>query len=214
MKKTLILFIVSLALLFSVNANAQFCNAKMNFVLQEHTVNLISIKYNTETEQFGYGSCTGVVVDKDETGTGILTAKHCTRKSLKIIVDGEFTVTKVVQSPDVDLAYVRIEESLFGKNKVKILKSNARMFTCVYSLGDYLTYQWSSSGIIIAVSDKKAYTRLKVKRGCSGGGVINSRGYLVGILVDGNFRGEEDEVSFEAGFVNSSEIQKFLKTIR
>ena len=91
---------------------------------------------------------------------------------------------------------------------------NESVNSCVHVLGDYYTSNLYDKGRIVAVSDKYSYAKISVKGGTSGGSILNEKGHLVGILVNGVHKSKNDEYSYRSGFVNLSEINLFLKNVK
>jgi len=209
MKKFLIIFLSILFISISIpSVFAQTCKDEPFYVADSSTVNLFM-----EKEDGMFGSCTGVVVSKNEETTGILTANHCVLDTVNIHIDMKYPVTKIISSKLVDLAYVEIKTPDLFKMPAELATRNVRNHEMVYVLGDYYLYRLYTCGYITAVGHSRSYAELGIKPGCSGGGVFNKHNELVGIMTVGWFSDEDYKISTTMGFVNIKPINKFLSNI-
>ena len=78
-----------LFLLFGKICLAQACNDKAFYALMESTVQL-TIEKNDSMYL-----CTGIIIEKDSSSVGILTAQHCTKDADEITIDGTHTALKL-----------------------------------------------------------------------------------------------------------------------
>ncbi len=206
-KLSIIILIVSLCLI-APNVYAQTCNDNAYNILAESTV-----KLNIKATDGNYYGCTGIIIKKTNNSMGILTAKHCTATSDTIYIDSKYIVDKIVESPMYDFSYLVINKVIMHKNPVKIAKNNARVNESVYSLGYVRTEVIYNCSVIIDKGIKHFYSDAVIKHGCSGSGVINSRGELVGIVWGGRMFPSDIEKG-TAIVTNIKPIRRFLTKIK
>lgn len=130
-----------------------------------------------------YGSCTGVILENNADKAVILTAKHCIDKKYKIFAD-TLRSSKNIISDKYDLALIILSHELVGKTSVVLAKEDVKDHTAIYTIGFPMlevfidigeTLMYNNDGLLVA--------HMKVIGGCSGGGVFNTKGDLIGINV-------------------------------
>lgn len=129
----------------------------------------------------GIGRCTGVLIKNDKNGAVILTAKHCVDVYEETYVDGK-SVKKIGVSIDDDIAYMVISEPLENKEAVTIAKTPVKKDDTVFIYGYPKGDPFIRLGKVMFSNNDHQLARLEVIPGCSGGGVYNEKGELVGIV--------------------------------
>ena len=125
------------------------------------------------------GICTGVLIENSKNYSVTLTAKHCTDVFEEVYIDHELS-THVTSSNDDDLAIV-IAPRIKDKVAIDLAHESTIIGDKVYHLG------YPSSGELVSGGKVKRKTRdwqygdYHTISGCSGGGVFNANGELVGI---------------------------------
>jgi len=155
----------------------------------------------------GIGFCSGVLIETTDKYSKVLTAKHCISTSEEYYVE-QSAVKKIEASPTDDLALLTTEP-IANKIPVKFAKSNEPLYTIIYTLG-YPDGENLYIGIGYTLRNTKdwQWARMKVRPGCSGGGVYNSNQELIGILWGGiGMEGEKPGMSI---FEPISDVKKFL----
>ena len=189
MKKLLIIFGIVIGCLISSTSYAEKTDFENYLVLKESSVSVITV-YTDESAS----SCTGIVIVKDEKKTGILTAKHCVTNKVKnvyIVSDyNYYHASSYKTSKFYDVAYVEINTRLDKQNPIKIASRDAKRKSIVYFLGLLPTGEYFRPGIIGYKSITNVYIFSVALKGCSGAGIINTKGELVGILWGGFVMGD------------------------
>lgn len=134
----------------------------------------------------GIGRCSGVVVKETEDNTHILTAKHCINVSEENYVDNNL-VTFIVTSPNDDLAYLIVDGQLENRTVATIGNQEAKIDETIYHIGypDWDGKMYKANGPVNRKTNDWSWANLRSKGGCSGGGIFNEEGELVGILWGG-----------------------------
>lgn len=184
MKK--ISFAIFLFFIFISNSCANNVNIYLEnyYKLQESAVKL-TLYFKDEPNLVG--TCSGIIIIEDEHSTGILTAKHCVPPNIdKIVVNHKYITRTFQTANDIDVAYVEIHRSLLRYNPITIATSNAKIQDYVAFLGYPSKNYVYEMGIVYLLGIKNHYILMKSIPGCSGSGVINLKGELVGILWGGS----------------------------
>lgn len=155
-------------------------------------------------------TCTGIIIHDDEKTTGILTAQHCVENVDRVIIDKRYDVVSVQASKTIDVAYLVIDNVIMHKNSVKLARYNVSMNQLAYSLSYTSTEEIFNCGRVISIGKKSYVTDKPIKVGCSGSGVINVRGKLIGVIWGGySLNGKE----ISSIITNIKPIRDFLKSI-
>ena len=195
-KKVVLISIIIVCLIIS-NSYA-LSNAKENVKVKiiQHTVSLFS-----EYTDGGFGSCTGVVLKNTPEESYVLTAKHCTSDKQAIYI-GDIQGKYYIVGADKDLAIIYFSRHI--KNKFPIqLASYVTVGQTIYHLGYPSGKEYYKLADVDTITTGNIYTKAISIPGCSGGGVFNEYGELVGILWGGN-----KEIS---ATVSLRYIKKFLR---
>lgn len=216
-KTSIILFLLMLGIAFFAMTDAKTINAysyhKKNgnggFIkgmkpiykkLEKHSVSIFNVNP-------GMSLCTGVVIDKDEKYTYVITCKHCLSMNEEYYVENS-KVKFMISVSEEDLMYLVIEGNLKDKEPVIIVDSPL-IDEKVYYLGyPSLHKDYVSEGKIVRYSDDWGYANLTIKGGCSGGGIFNKKQELVGIVWGYIFA---DDVTI---FESSNDVKLFLEKIK
>lgn len=209
MKKYIKIFTILLfvSVIFVQPSYSQTCNDRAYYILKESTVKLF-----IETTDGYYAGCTGIIVHKDNKSTGILTAGHCVEDANKIVIDYIYTVSKFIKAKKSDIAYLIIDDVIIHKNRVKISRYNASAGSSIFTLGYPGLNEVYNCAKILSNGLRNVYSNAKVIPGCSGSGVINIRGELIGIIWGGYFD-KETKICSMSIFTNIESIRQFLKSI-
>jgi len=144
--------------------------------IEKHSVRLFSIGYG------GIGGCTGTVLSNDETKATVLTCKHCISIDEELFVEDK-KVIKIITAPDNDLAYLIVEGKLKNKKPAKIANKNEETGSKVLMYGKPgLTINYTKTGSVLVYTRHWAFAKLELIGGCSGSGLFNLQGELVGTV--------------------------------
>lgn len=132
----------------------------------------------------GMGRCSGVVIKEDKKTMYILTAKHCIGACEEMYVEN-VPVDYVVTPTDDDLALLILKRKLKAKKVARIAKKDPEHLDIALHVGFPDGNLYGSVGRIRIQAQDWTFVSLKAKRGCSGGGVFNTDGELIGILWGG-----------------------------
>lgn len=127
------------------------------------------------------GNCSGVILSNTpKAGALVITASHCIKPKGKGFIEG-FPAVVLDVSPDRDLALVGTSKYLMNKKPIKFPKEKQYVFDEIYHIGTPNNKLYFRKGKTILQSSKQDIAILKVIPGCSGGGVYNIKGELIGI---------------------------------
>jgi len=199
MKKWLISAILIGSIFLNTNAIAQLVSPSVLEISRNVTVPLSITFKSSET-----GYCTGVVLKNTKNSGIILTAKHCTDNSTIIRIDN-IEAVYYKNSPDNDLALIYYDQYLPNKRPVTISPNNIILSSRVYHLGYPRSKELFTNGIVSFITNDDCYAIIKTKPGCSGGGIFNTMGELVGIVWGSNGLGT-------AVFESLKNIKQFLQS--
>lgn len=160
----------------------------------------------------GFSSCTGILISENEYAQYVLTAKHCITTSEEVYVEHVKADLYVASTID-DLAIIIISEKLDNKVPVEMAKSSIDIEEQVHHIGFPSGYpdikSFSASGIVSRKSTDWGIARMKSINGCSGGGIFNDNGELVGVLW-GGYRVQNTDITL---FEPLEDINNFLTDI-
>ena len=180
MRKILIIFIAICAI-FCTSSYSQNDVLKsetpevppsLTYLMQKSTVAIFSIGNKT-------GICTGVLIENSKDYSVTLTAKHCTGTFEEVYIDNELSTYTSVSNDD-DLAIV-VAPRIKNKVAVDLARKQTNIGDKVYHLGYPSEGELVSGGNIKRKSKDWQYGDYHTISGCSGGGVFNVNGELVGI---------------------------------
>jgi len=193
-------FILSILFVFCVvsSSSAEVSNQTLLTKIRDNTV---SIFIEIDTGEAGY--CTGVVIQNDLNESAVLTAKHCTDSDSTFYVE-ELNSRDYAVDLKNDLAIIYFDSYIYNKNAVK-LSANNKIGDLVFHLGYPSSGELFSMGEITKITLKNIYATFISIPGCSGGGVFNNSGELVGILWGG--------VGEDSAFESIKDVRSFLSQI-
>lgn len=131
----------------------------------------------------GLTYCTGTLISNEEKEPVVITAKHClSNMSNEIYVDG-VSATAYFHDTNFDIAFIYLSEKIEGKEPIKLATKEAKLRELVFVFAYPPKHDpYIDVGIVNLKTGKNHYAKLKVFGGCSGGGVYNIKGELVGVL--------------------------------
>lgn len=202
--KKFILGLLCLSLLFiTIETRA---NEEIEIQLQNNTVSLTIITTNRSA------SCSGVILTNTFYMAEILTAKHCTSIDGSILINDKYIVKIIQESKSHDLALVTIFEHIPNQRPVIIARENARMGQKVYHFGYPQGKPFFSYGDVLWIGRSDAIVKLHIIGGCSGGGIVDWDGKLVGIAVWKMIDGYMERFDI-TGFESLKDIKDFFREI-
>ena len=119
---------------------------------------------------------------------------------------GDHGDTDVEDAEDVDTPYVTNRPITFT-TPIELNNQNANILSKIYTLGYPANNERYSIGKILLKIGDSFYSNASVISGCSGSGVINDKGQLIGILWGGN------QIDTMSAYIEISHILKFLNQI-
>lgn len=156
----------------------------------------------------GIGFCSGSIIDNQKSGAVILTAKHCIDAKSVTYVDS-ILATDVIVSKDYDLALLMTKQAIPNKTAITFGVEDEPLHNIIYLIG----YVKTKTVIYTGLTWLKAppfgyYAKMGSESGCSGGGVFNNRGLLIGVVS----KGVGDPV-FMMNFETLSNVRDFLDKV-
>ena len=129
---------------------------------------------------FTGGMCTGTVLENSNKAV-VLTAKHCISIQPEIYVEG-IKVEDYEVSKTYDLALLYLEDVVEDKVPAVIGTKNARRGDELFGLGYSSITGFPLYGTHFFSIGHNAQAKMEVRSGCSGGGLFNTEGELVGVV--------------------------------
>lgn len=194
MKKALLMFLFLVFVSSMSFANTNYRDPLK--IAEESSVKIFSIGMQ------GFTNCSGVLLKNDKEKTVVLTAKHCISLSEELYVESILAKKVGVHVSD-DLAYIILNSPVKNKVPVKISTFSANINDTVYMVG-YPNKLFTGSGKVYLNSADWQWAEFRSIPGCSGGGIFNDKGELVGILW-GTIRGKNVSI-----FEKLNEIKAFI----
>lgn len=154
------------------------------------------------------GLCSGTVIKNTWDESIVLTAKHCISMNEETYVEDVLVDYVIVDSED-DLALLISNSKIRRKTVAKLKVVNAWTEDIVYHVGFpsiYKTYR--TKGKIVRYTKDWGYVGMFIKQGCSGGGLFNKHGELIGV-VWGKLMNESVGL-----FEPIQDVQKFLDRVK
>jgi V8-like Glu-specific endopeptidase len=144
------------------------------------------------------GICSGTVIKNTDEESIVLTAKHCMPDKpawIKIFYNNKWYGETIyaessasvdyISSKDDDLALLFFNEKIEGKTSVKIAETPLNAHELAKHIGYPEMSEYIASGYIIRKTHKDYYIEMTAIGGCSGGGMYNIDGELIGVLYAG-----------------------------
>jgi len=128
----------------------------------------------------GHGVCSGTIIHNELDQAIISTAKHCTEHGENIYV-GMDKVDKIYKSEKYDVALLIINHYLKDKEAVGLPQRYSKIYEKIYYVGSPGFLYYTQGSIIFKAKDYYIST-LSIFGGCSGGGVFNDNGELIGVI--------------------------------
>lgn len=197
MKKKILIILMFASLIFISNSYANVYD-----IARPSIVSLISIGAEA-------GLCTGVVIENTTTESKVLTAKHCTVNADLILIEGH-SVSKIYEDANDDLSLLIISHELVGKTAINFSKVEPKEGNKLYILGYPNFIEYIAEGEFFKKGRESDYADITAIPGCSGGGVFNGNGELVGILWGGIDIKDYHILCYEP----LRDILKFLESIK
>ena len=175
---------ITLALFFSISTSS----FAQQGVIESDPLDLVTANAITSTVRIifgtdrGFGGCSGVVIKNTPTKSIVLTAKHC------LSFDGEMyvqslEVSSVGTALKSDLAYVVLNEFIPNKTPIRLSNYLPKSGDKIVAIGFPGSNLYITKDSIFVQTPKEQYAWLEIISGCSGGGVYNTHGELIGIMV-------------------------------
>lgn len=176
-------------------------SAELKEILTSHGVGIFSLSN-------GIGSCSGVVVDEIQGDHYIMTAKHCINVSEEVYV--ESTKAKlIITSINDDVAIIITDGKIENKTPVFIATDGAKIGDTIHHLGYPEDTEYVSTGKVSRITNDWHWAEIMSRSGCSGGGIYNNDGELVGILW-GGYRTLKGEITI---YESLKDVNTFLNNI-
>ena len=130
----------------------------------------------------GFGSCSGVVIKNTTTESIVLTAKHCITPKKELFVEN-IKIYSVGISVSKDLAYLKLNKFIPFKTPARLSNYIPHSKDRIAGIGYPKDELYITKGKIFIETLNYQIAKMKVVKGCSGGGVFNEDGELIGIIL-------------------------------
>lgn len=174
-----LLLLPSTAFSFSFNASdlKYTASGELNAIYLSQTVEIVSFGR-------GMGRCSGTVIHEDLDNHYVLTAKHCVDVTEEMYVE-DIKVSHIITSIEDDLAVLALDGKIDKKSVAKMAYIDANIDEVVHHVAYPNGIIYKASGKITRENNDWQFVNFKSIGGCSGGGVFNNRGSLIGVLWGG-----------------------------
>jgi len=142
--------------------------------IQDYTVSLVMVGE-------GLGTCSGTMVYEDQEAQYIITAKHCVEGALEVYVENNMAYRWQTSLED-DMALITLKEKIYTKIPANLAYRPLRKGDKTYLIGYPSTVRYTTQGTMILKTRDWVIYDMKVIPGCSGGGIFNDYGQLVGVI--------------------------------
>lgn len=182
MRRLLTALGVSLVLLLSKPVFAQVG------VIESDPLNIVTANAITSTVRIimadggSFGGCSGIVIKNTPTESIVLTAKHCISFEGEMYVQS-LEVSSLGISLKSDLAYLILHEFIPNKTPVRISNYLPKDGDQIVAIGLPASKLYIERGTMFVQTETEQYAFIKIINGCSGGGVFNKDGELIGIMI-------------------------------
>lgn len=140
-----------------------------------------TVKYSENNKDL-IGTCSGVVLENTENLAIVITASHCIKSDGQIFIDS-IPAVKVAKHGTRDLALVLLNQGIPLKKPATFPVKPQLLFDKLYYVGMPSNQLFFSRGFTISQSYSEDIGIFSLIQGCSGGGVYNKKGELIGIGV-------------------------------
>lgn len=182
MKKILLAFSIVFILCFNSYAQEVIgTNLQSSLYLK---VQNSTVSVRLDVGKNGVGFCSGVVLKNKSFDSVVITAKHCVDISQGMYVNN-IPVKTIIASTKEDLALLIVDGYIPSKYNVKLAENNAVLGDKVYHYGLPKLQEYFIHGKVVMMLLSNHYASMVSIGGCSGGGIFNEKGELVGILWGG-----------------------------
>lgn len=127
------------------------------------------------------GLCSGAVLKNSMHGADILTAKHCIGVVDELYVES-VPVIKIQTSVSQDLALLKTSEMIPNKSGSVVALKDAKLFEELFGVGYPSMNPFIMHGTVFIKGIHNHHAKMEIIPGCSGGGIYNTDGFLVGIV--------------------------------
>lgn len=159
----------------------------------------------------GIGTCSGTVIYEDEKNHYVLTAKHCIGVTEEMYVE-QNKVLFITTSVHDDLALLVIDGKIPNKTVAIMAEKDAVIGDEVHHVAYPNGIMYSKSGKVSRNTNDWQFYDFKAIGGCSGGGVFNENGDLIGALW-GGFRFPEEEAPLKSISEPLKDIKAFFTVL-
>ncbi len=132
----------------------------------------------------GTGICSGTIIKETDNMTYVLTAKHCVSVAEDVRVESN-KVKLIMTSATDDIAVLCVDGQIPNKDVATIGIFDLKIGETAYHLSYPNFTNYYKSGKMFRYNHDWQFLRFKAIGGCSGGGIFNSDGELVGVLWGG-----------------------------
>ena len=140
-----------------------------------------TVEYSKNNEN-KIGSCSGVVLENTENLAIVITASHCIKPDSQVFIDS-IPAIKVAKHETRDLALILLKQRIPLKKTATFPVKPQLLFDKLYYVGMPSNQLFFSQGFTIHQSYGEDIGIFRLIPGCSGGGVYNKKGELIGIGV-------------------------------
>ena len=202
--KKIIIGLILIFLCITSNANASdILFTDVYSMFRDSTVSIFSVGNNEVS------TCSGVLIENTLHKSKVLTAKHCIDVFEKTYVE-DIEVSYIITSKDDDIALLVLNQYIPYKTSAKLFYRNVYKLEKIYHIGYPNLDEYKSEGYVNLARGDSHYAKMKIIPGCSGGGLFNEKGKLVGIVWGGVSLYSNKSLAI---YEPLTDINRFLRTI-
>jgi len=168
--KKILFVILCICFIFTVNAQADVYDT-----IRQSSVSIFSVGNS------GSGICSGTVIENTLYGSKVLTAKHCIDIFEAVYVE-KIEISYLIASKDDDMALLILNQHIPNKTPAILAYTNAYQYEPVFHVGYPDLEEYAVNGHVYLPKGDSHYAKMIVIPGCSGGGLFNEDGQLVGVV--------------------------------
>ena len=181
MRKFLLIAIIVLFSMTSVAHAYETYQTEKDIIMSQY---LESVTVSIMSSGGGTGICSGTIIKETYDTTYVLTAKHCVNVAEDVRVENN-KVKLIVTSATDDIALLYVDGRIPNKQVATMGTFDLKVEEMAYHLSYPNFTNYYKSGTMFRYNHDWQFLNFKAIGGCSGGGIFNSAGEVVGVLWGG-----------------------------
>lgn len=172
-----LLGVLGLLVCISITTDTPLSRQLLTIQVKASSVSVVSVGESM-------GLCSGVIVAEREGEAYVLTAKHCYQPNTELFVDSH-PASLFALAPHNDLALLTVQGRVYQKVPSQVAHAAILGRGRIITVGYPQLMERVRFGNALFRSRGLLWARIDIIPGCSGGGVFNTSGQLIGIVSKG-----------------------------